>query len=106
VKVDVFVLGTGPFDRAAFARVTNEPLGEERERSFPLTTARHEHRQDLFTSVFGGESKPRNGTAPIMERRCDRQRRRTSRVEQARFSIEPANLDPSVETVPDMPTIM
>lgn len=39
VKVDVFVLGTGPFDRAAFARVTNEPLGEDRERSFPLTTS-------------------------------------------------------------------
>jgi len=38
VKIDVFVLGTGPFDRAAFARVTNEPLGEDRERSFPLTT--------------------------------------------------------------------
>jgi hypothetical protein len=38
MKVDVFVLGARPFDRVAFARVINEPLGDDRERSFPLTT--------------------------------------------------------------------
>lgn len=38
MKVDVFVLGARPFDRAAFARVISEPLGDDRERSFPLTT--------------------------------------------------------------------
>jgi hypothetical protein len=39
MKVDVFVLGARPFDRVAFGRVINEPLGDDRERSFPLTTA-------------------------------------------------------------------
>ncbi len=39
MKVDVFVLGARPFDRVAFARVISEPLGDDRERSFPLTTA-------------------------------------------------------------------
>ena len=39
MKVDVFVLGARPFDRVAFARVINEPLGDDRERRFPLTTA-------------------------------------------------------------------
>lgn len=39
VKVDVFVLGARPFDRVAFERVVHEPLGDDRERSFPLTTA-------------------------------------------------------------------
>jgi hypothetical protein len=38
VKVDVFVLGARSFDRAAFARLSREPLGDDRERSFPLTT--------------------------------------------------------------------
>jgi hypothetical protein len=38
MKVDVFVVGTRPFDRASFARVIREPLGDSRERSFPLTT--------------------------------------------------------------------
>ena len=38
VKVDVFVLGPRPFDRASFSRVIHEPLGDSRERSFPLTT--------------------------------------------------------------------
>lgn len=32
MKVDVFVLGARPFDRVAFARVINEPLGDDRER--------------------------------------------------------------------------
>lgn len=39
MKVDVFVLGARPFDRVAFGRVINEPLGDDRERIFPLTTA-------------------------------------------------------------------
>lgn len=38
MKVDVFVVGARPFDREAFARVITEPLGDDRERSFPLTT--------------------------------------------------------------------
>lgn len=38
LKVDVFVLGHRPFDRAAFDRVVEEPLGDDRGRSFPLTT--------------------------------------------------------------------
>jgi hypothetical protein len=38
MKIDVFVLGARPFDRAAFARFISEPLGDDRERSFPLTT--------------------------------------------------------------------
>lgn len=38
MKVDVFILGGRPFDRAAFARVITEYLGDDRERSLPLTT--------------------------------------------------------------------
>jgi hypothetical protein len=38
MKVDVFVLGPRPFDRASFSRVLHEPLGDSHERSFPLTT--------------------------------------------------------------------
>ncbi len=39
MKVDIFLPKTRAFDRAAFARVVHEPIGERTDRTFPLTTA-------------------------------------------------------------------
>lgn len=38
MKIDVFILGARPFDQVSFERVISEPLGDDRGRSFPLTT--------------------------------------------------------------------
>ncbi len=39
IKVDAFVAGVGPFDRASFERVTVHGIGGDRDRVFPLSTA-------------------------------------------------------------------
>ena len=39
MKVDVFLPKPRAFDRSAFARVVHESIGEETDRTFPLTTA-------------------------------------------------------------------
>jgi hypothetical protein len=39
MKVDVFIPKPRDFDRSAFARVVHEPIGEQTDRTFPLTTA-------------------------------------------------------------------
>ena len=39
MKVDVFLPKARAFDRSAFARVVHEPVGEQTDRTFPLTTA-------------------------------------------------------------------
>ncbi len=58
MKVDVFVLKQRAFDRAAFARVAHQTLGEgASERTFPLTTAEDVvlHKLEWFR-LGGGES--------------------------------------------------
>jgi len=39
IKVDVFVIGVQPYDRASFERVTVHGIGGDRDRTFPLSTA-------------------------------------------------------------------
>lgn len=59
MKVDVFVLKDRAFDRAAFARVVHETLGEgATERRFPLSTAEDIvlHKLEWFR-LGGGESR-------------------------------------------------
>jgi hypothetical protein len=59
VKIDVFVLKSRSFDRQAFSRHVDEPVGDNDERRFPFTTAEDMviHKLEWFRA--GGETSQR-----------------------------------------------
>jgi hypothetical protein len=59
VKIDVFLLKARPFDKQAFHRFVNEPLGDSDEREFPFTTAEDMVIHKLEWFRLGGESSQR-----------------------------------------------
>jgi hypothetical protein len=59
VKIDVFLLKARPFDRQAFYRFVNEPIGDGDEREFPFTTAEDMIIHKLEWFRLGGENSQR-----------------------------------------------
>jgi hypothetical protein len=59
VKIDVFVLKNRAFDRQAFSRYVDEPVGDGDDRRFPFTTAEDMviHKLEWFRA--GGETSQR-----------------------------------------------